>query len=93
MKAPVGAIALLLLLPTATIAETSAEREACTGDAFRVCWKAIPDRHGVFLCLRDNLSKLSPACRMVMAQHLRQEARSRTRAGHTSRAQADLDGR
>ncbi len=93
MKMSVSAIALFVLLPTATLAETSAEREACTSDAFRVCWKAIPDRHGVFLCLRDNQPKLSAACRQVMAQHLRQEARGRTRAGQNSRAQADLDGR
>src|ERR1044071_2871635 len=69
MKMSVSAIALFVLLPTATLAETSAEREACTSDAFRVCWKAIPDRHGVFLCLRDNQPRLSEACRQVMSRH------------------------
>jgi hypothetical protein len=52
-------------------AETTEERQACIGDAFRVCWAAIPDRNQVFHCLLNNRSRLNPACRVVMDQYRR----------------------
>jgi hypothetical protein len=63
-------LVIAFLSPTA-IAETSDERQACIGDAFRVCWAAIPDRNQVFHCLLDNRNRLNPACRVVMDQYRR----------------------
>ncbi len=59
-----------LLCPIAA-AETSDERQSCIGDAFRVCWAAIPNRDDVFHCLMDNRSQLNPGCRAVMDQYRR----------------------
>jgi len=49
----------MAFLSSAAIAETTGERQACMGDAFRVCWSAIPDRNAVFHCLMDNRPRLS----------------------------------
>jgi len=60
---------VMALFSSTAIAETSDERQACIGDAFRVCWAAIPDRNQVFHCLLDNRNRLNPACRVVMDQY------------------------
>ena len=67
---PMAALAMVFLSPNA-IAETTEERQACIGDAFRVCWTAIPNRDQVFHCLLDNRNRLNPACRVVMDQYRR----------------------
>jgi hypothetical protein len=67
---PIAALAMAFLSSSA-IAETTEERQACIGDAFRVCWSAIPNRDQVFHCLLDNRSRLNPACRVVMDQYRR----------------------
>jgi hypothetical protein len=67
-------IAVMLTIPflcSTAMAETQEERQACIGDAFRVCWAAIPDRNLVFRCLMDNRPRLNPACRVVMDQYRR----------------------
>jgi len=67
-------IAVALTIPflcSTAMAETAEERQACIGDAFRVCWAAIPDRNQVFRCLMDNRPRLNPACRVVMDQYRR----------------------
>ena len=64
------ALAISFLCSTA-MAETTEERQACIGDAFRVCWAAIPNRIDVFRCLMDNRPRLNPACRVVMDQYRR----------------------
>ena len=73
MKAviPVTAALVSAFFCSAAVAETSEERGACIGDAFRVCWSAIPNRHDVFVCLMENRSRLDPACRVVMDQYRR----------------------
>ncbi len=48
-------------------ADTPEERNACMGDAFRVCGHAIPSRERVIACLYDNKAKLSTACRQVIS--------------------------
>jgi hypothetical protein len=58
-------------LCSTAVAETSQERNACIGDAFRVCWRAIPNRNEVFVCLLENRSQLNPACRAIMVQYVR----------------------
>jgi hypothetical protein len=76
---PMAALAMAFLSSSA-IAETMEERQACIGDAFRVCWSAIPNRDQVFHCLLDNRSQLNPACRVVMDQYRRPHRLTRTRA-------------
>jgi hypothetical protein len=66
-----------LLCPIAA-AETTEERQSCIGDAFRVCWAAIPNRDDVFHCLMDNRSQLNPGCRAIMDQYRRPHRVRRT---------------
>lgn len=66
-------------------AETTEERQSCIGDAFRVCWAAIPNRDDVFHCLMDNRTRLNPGCRAIMDQyrrphHVRRLAHRRTKS-------------
>jgi len=69
--APPTAALVMAFLSSTAVAETSDERQACIGDAFKVCWAAIPDRNQVFHCLLDNRNRLNPACRVVMDQYRR----------------------
>jgi hypothetical protein len=48
-------------------AETEAERQACTDDAFQHCGDAIPDRDRVYQCLVKKVRMISPACRKVIS--------------------------
>lgn len=83
MKAPV-LIAIALgagLSCSIARAETSAERYACMNDAFRVCWREIPNRHQVFLCLVANRQQLSPACRAAVSREAPSARRYRSDSG------------
>jgi hypothetical protein len=44
---------------------TSAQREACTPDAFRLCGSEIPDVGRVTACMSANKALLSAPCRAV----------------------------
>lgn len=44
---------------------TDEQRAACAPDAFRLCARYIPDPTNVEICLRQNKSGLSEACRTV----------------------------
>lgn len=49
------------------LAQGSAEqREACQGDAFRLCGQYIPNAQTTAACLYRAKRQLSPACREVM---------------------------
>ena len=52
---------------------TSDQRMSCTPDAFRLCAGYIPDGAKVEICLRQNVSNLSPACRSVFGQGIRSQ--------------------
>ena len=68
MRRPIGALAVLLCATTAYAQEnrgTSEQRAACAPDAFRFCIGYIPNPTGVEHCLRQNMSDLSDACRLV----------------------------
>jgi hypothetical protein len=45
---------------------TEQERKACTPDVFKLCTAFMPDPNRITVCLRQNISNLSPACRVVM---------------------------
>jgi hypothetical protein len=63
------AAAFLAIVPVSALAETQEEQQACMNDAFNVCGHAIPDRERVAACLHQNSSRISPACRAVMARY------------------------
>ena len=45
---------------------TEQERQVCTPDVFRLCTAFMPDPNRITVCLQQNISNLSPACRVVM---------------------------
>ena len=59
------------LFPAAAGAQQNETRGSCTSEAFRVCWRAMPDRHSVFLCLLDNRFTLNEPCRSTMMSEAR----------------------
>ena len=69
MKTIVSIAVALSLLSVSAVAQTAEQRQACTGDAFRVCGDAIPDRERVTACMIKNRSQLGAACRAVMARY------------------------
>ncbi len=60
------AIACIVLWPAGAFAEDPEAHNACMADAFRVCWREIPNRHAVYLCLVANKSRLSETCRTAI---------------------------
>jgi len=54
-------------LPSYTLAETEAERQACTNDAQTHCADEIPDRERVYACLVQKVNLLSPACKKIIS--------------------------
>jgi len=56
-------VANLLATSQAFAQGTAEQRAACTGDAFRYCAAEIPNVSRITSCMRDNLPKLSPACK------------------------------
>ena len=61
--------ALLTVLATAAIAQTSEEQQLCMDDAFKVCSNTIPDRTRTIACMVANKARLSPACQTVMDKY------------------------
>jgi hypothetical protein len=53
--------------PAAGHAYTPEGRQACTGDAFRLCSAEIPDVERVRACLHRNKAQLSPGCRRFIS--------------------------
>jgi hypothetical protein len=64
-------------LPSYTLAETEAERQACTNDAQTHCADEIPDRERVYACLVQNVAQLSPACKKIINETLPPARRKR----------------
>ncbi len=50
------------------LAETQAERQACTNDAQTHCADEIPDRDRVYACLVQKVSMLTPACKKIISE-------------------------
>jgi hypothetical protein len=59
------AFVITLMAPLPAVAYTQNDADACTPDAMRLCWNAIPDASRVTQCLVQNKQKLSPACSNV----------------------------
>ena len=60
---------------------TSAERDACEGDALRLCSEFIPNIGAIEACLSRNMKSLTPACRVAMGGTIRKKKRSTAAAG------------
>jgi len=59
-------ITIMAQLPA--LAYTQNDADACTPDAMRLCWNAIPDASRISQCLVQNKHQLSPACGNVFNQ-------------------------
>jgi hypothetical protein len=64
--AAIGGIVLTLASSAAFAEGTSAQRQACTPDVFRLCSHFIPNVGEIVACLRGNEARLSAACHEVM---------------------------
>ena len=53
------------------LAETDAERQACTNDAQVHCAVQIPDRDQVYACLVRKVSTLSAPCKRIITLAIR----------------------
>jgi hypothetical protein len=51
----------------ATAQGSQAQRDACSGDAMRLCGEFIPDPGRTGACLNSKRAQLSPACRAVFS--------------------------
>ena len=86
---PIAAALTLVASGWTVSAETAEERQACIGDAFRVCWSAIPDRNNVLQCLVENRNRLTPDCREVITRYTRLHRHKVTRSAHSGRSRAE----
>jgi hypothetical protein len=67
-------LALCVIAMTASspaLAETDAERQACTNDAQTHCADQIPDRDQVYACLVRKVSTLSAPCKRIISMAIR----------------------
>jgi hypothetical protein len=58
---------------------TQAQRDACTGDAMRLCGQFVPDAGRTGACLNSKKAQLSPACRAVFGGAAVRKAKVRTK--------------
>ncbi len=61
----VATVGLIVCTATTSLAETTADRAACTPDVWRLCSSEIPDVPAIKACLRRQRKILSTACREV----------------------------
>lgn len=66
MKSATFAILAVLVGTAPALAETGADRAACTPDVMRLCAAQIPNAGAITLCLREKRVSLSNACRTVV---------------------------
>ena len=59
------AFMITIMVPLPALAYTQNDADACTPDAMRLCWNAIPDASCITQCLAQNKQQLSPACSNV----------------------------
>lgn len=58
----VAAVACIACIAPAVAQGTAEQRSACMGDAFEFCSSDIPDVSKIEACLKQNRSRLKPAC-------------------------------
>ena len=78
--AGLGLILALAWTATPAMAQgTQAQRDACTGDAMRLCGEFIPDAGRTGACLNSKRAQLSPACRAVFGGSVRKASAKRAK--------------
>ena len=85
--AGLGLILSLAWTATPAMAQgTQAQRDACTGDAMRLCGEFIPDPGRTGACLNSKRAQLSPACRAVFGgSSVRKASVKRTKKARSSK--------
>ncbi|SFL67557.1 hypothetical protein [Methylobacterium pseudosasicola] len=68
MKSASFALLALIVGAAPALAESRADRAACTPDVMRLCASHIPNVTAITGCLRQQRPNLSPGCRLVMDQ-------------------------
>jgi hypothetical protein len=58
---------IAVMASSPALAETDAERQACTNDAQVHCADQIPDRDQVYACLVRKVSSLSAPCKRIIS--------------------------
>jgi hypothetical protein len=68
-----GAIAICAVGVSGAAAQASDEtRQACTGDAMRLCGDFVPDVQKITACMMRKRAQVSAECRLAMArEHMR----------------------
>ena len=85
--AGLGLIVGLAWTATPVMAQgTQAQRDACTGDAMRLCGEFIPDPGRTGACLNSKRAQLSPACKAVFGgSSVRKASAKRTKKARSSK--------
>jgi hypothetical protein len=74
--AAVFAVAAMSVRPAAAQGQgTPEQRQACSGDAQRLCGEFIPDATKISACLAKKRSSLSPACKAVFTRPTKKKRR------------------
>lgn len=68
MKSATFALLAVVAGAVPALAETRAERAACTPDVLRLRAAQIPNAGAITACLRERRAILSPGCRTVMGE-------------------------
>ena len=68
MKSASFALLALIAGAASALAESRADRAACTPDVMRLCASQIPNATAIAACLRKQRPNLSPGCGLVMDQ-------------------------
>lgn len=55
-------VGLVLVSAPAAAQGTAEQRAACIGDAYRFCFREIPNVARITACMESKLDQLSPAC-------------------------------
>jgi hypothetical protein len=84
-----AAIGICLVGVTGAFAQSEEARQACTGDAMRLCGDFVPDVAKVTACMMRKRGQVSAGCRVAMAhEHARYQRAGRAPARAYVRAPA-----
>jgi len=75
-RAAIFALALASVSTASFAAGTPEQRQACTGDVFRLCSSDIPNVDRIVACLKRQRTSLSPACQAVFGTETASATRS-----------------
>ena len=77
-RAAIFGLAFAAISTASFAAGTPEQRQACTGDVFRLCSSDIPNVDRIVACLKRQRSNLSPACQAVFGTETAAATRSVT---------------